>query len=132
MEVSLQFRASRGNGCGSWPSGGQDQNCPETERTPHPSYPSSRRSRVAQDPSFLKRQKERARLQKRALKEERRAQRKEERKTSREGVSGDEDPDLAGIVPGPQPRPWADDEEAHRTESDEVGDESDLEDEARD
>ena len=35
----------------------------------------------------------------------RRQQRKEE-KANRTPAEGDEDPDLAGIVPGPQPRDW--------------------------
>ncbi len=40
-------------------------------------------------------------------------------------TTGDEDPDIAGIVPGPQPRPWEDDDlveeaedaEAEKTEA---------------
>jgi hypothetical protein len=47
-----------------------------------------------------KRQKERQRAEKRALKEEKKARRKVE-KQERFSVPG-EDPDLAGIVPGPQ------------------------------
>jgi hypothetical protein len=39
--------------------------------------------------------------------------RREEAKTRKANdpqapASGDEDPDIAGIVPGPQPRPWED------------------------
>jgi hypothetical protein len=53
-------------------------------------------------PSFVKRQKERQRQErqreKMAKKEERKRQRAE-----RPGAEGGEDPDLAGIVPGPQP-----------------------------
>lgn len=52
-------------------------------------------------PSFEKRQKERARQQKKADK----AERRQERKEFKSGESGDkpeEDPDIAGIVPGPQ------------------------------
>ncbi|HXV59610.1 MAG TPA: hypothetical protein VEK15_02865 [Vicinamibacteria bacterium] len=54
--------------------------------------------------TFIKRQKERARQEKQRLKAERRAQRKAER-TKPESDYG-EDPDIAGIVPGPQPQAW--------------------------
>jgi hypothetical protein len=60
-------------------------------------------------PTLEKRAKERARQEKRKQKEERRAQAKLQRSTPR--VQGDEDPDIAGIVPGPQPSPWGDDED---------------------
>jgi hypothetical protein len=49
-----------------------------------------------------KRQKERQRAEKRALKDEKKQQRKVEKGDRSEGVAG-EDPDIAGIVPGPQP-----------------------------
>lgn len=52
-------------------------------------------------PTFSKRQRERAREEKRKLKEEKRDLRKEESATRPKG-EGDEDPDIAGIVPGPQ------------------------------
>ena len=52
-------------------------------------------------PSFEKRQKERARQQKKADKAERRAERKEI-KAGESGEKPEEDPDIAGIVPGPQ------------------------------
>lgn len=54
--------------------------------------------------SFSKRQKEKARQDKRLQKEARRQERRkvaEERPRTTEG----EDPDIAGIVPGPQPPP---------------------------
>jgi hypothetical protein len=54
-------------------------------------------------PSILKRQKELARREKQKEKAERRAQRQSERKDQQ--VPDGEDPDLVGIVPGPQPRP---------------------------
>ena len=54
--------------------------------------------------TFIKRQKERARQEKQRIKAERRVQRKTDR-VKTEGV-GDEDPDLAGIVPGPQKQAW--------------------------
>lgn len=55
--------------------------------------------------TFLKRQKERARQEKQRLKAEKRLQRKEEPRDPNESVVG-EDPDIAGIVPGPQPAAW--------------------------
>jgi hypothetical protein len=54
--------------------------------------------------SFGKRQKEKNRIEKRQEKEARRVQRKEER-ANRQRPDGEEDPDIAGIVPGPQPIP---------------------------
>jgi hypothetical protein len=59
-------------------------------------------------PTLEKRAKERARQEKRKQKEERRATAKSQKTGPRQ--SGDEDPDIAGIVPGPQPNPWGDDE----------------------
>jgi hypothetical protein len=53
--------------------------------------------------SFGKRQKEKNRIEKRQEKEAKRLQRKEER-ANRQRPDG-EDPDIAGIVPGPQPIP---------------------------
>ncbi|MFN7983104.1 MAG: hypothetical protein U0Q11_14715 [Vicinamibacterales bacterium] len=61
-------------------------------------------------PTLEKRAKERARQEKRKQKEERRATAKAQKGNSPRGV-GDEDPDIAGIVPGPQPSPWGDEEE---------------------
>lgn len=57
-------------------------------------------------PSILKRQKELARREKQKEKAERRAQRQSERKDP--NVPEGEDPDIAGIIPGPQPRPEED------------------------
>ena len=54
--------------------------------------------------SFAKRQKEKNRIEKRQEKEARRVQRKEER-ANRPRAEGEEDPDIAGIIPGPQPLP---------------------------
>ena len=34
----------------------------------------------------------------------------QERKANEPHQSGDEDPDIAGIIPGPQPSPWDDDD----------------------
>lgn len=54
-------------------------------------------------PSVLKRQKERTRLEKRKVKDGRRAQKKLERDVRADGGEGG-DPDIDWIVPGPQPR----------------------------
>jgi hypothetical protein len=51
--------------------------------------------------AFTKRQKERQRQEKQREKEAKRRQRREERAGS--STAAGEDPDLAGIVPGPQP-----------------------------
>jgi hypothetical protein len=61
-------------------------------------------------PTLQKRAKERARQEKRKQKEERRASAKQQRASSPRR-EGEEDPDIAGIVPGPQPSPWGLDEE---------------------
>jgi hypothetical protein len=60
-------------------------------------------------PTLEKRAKERARQEKRRQKDERRASAKAMREASPR-QPGDEDPDIAGIVPGPQPSPWEDEE----------------------
>lgn len=54
------------------------------------------------NPSVKKRQKEAARQERQREKAARREQRKAERVQRAPGEAG-EDPDLAGIVPGPQP-----------------------------
>jgi hypothetical protein len=54
-------------------------------------------------PSFQKRAKEKARQDRRKEKDVRRAESKERRATA--GPRTGEDPDIAGIVPGPQPLP---------------------------
>ena len=60
-------------------------------------------------PTLEKRNKERARQEKRKQKDERRLNAKVQRANSPR-PSGDEDPDIAGIRPGPQPSPWGDEE----------------------
>ncbi|HJQ23098.1 MAG TPA: hypothetical protein VKA60_04220 [Blastocatellia bacterium] len=55
-------------------------------------------------PTFQKREKEKARLQKQKDKESRRLESKE-RKRNGTAIDGGEDPDIAGIRPGPQPLP---------------------------
>lgn len=64
--------------------------------------------------SFQKREREKALQQKQRDKEARRMEAKQ-RKANREQVVGQEDPDIAGIKPGPQPLP----EEQWRIRSDE-------------
>jgi hypothetical protein len=57
------------------------------------------------NPSINKRQKERDRQEHQRNKAERKKQRREEKGVRTPGVAGGEDPDIAGIVPGPQPIP---------------------------
>ena len=54
-------------------------------------------------PSQQKRHKERARQEKQKMKAERRQEAKNMRANMGQRQHGDEDPDIAGIVPGPQP-----------------------------
>lgn len=55
------------------------------------------------NPSLKKRQREMQRKEQQADKAQRRAERKAQR-DARDPTAPGEDPDLAGIVPGPQPR----------------------------
>jgi hypothetical protein len=55
-------------------------------------------------PTFQKREKEKARVQKQKDKESRRLESKERRQNAPKEIGG-EDPDIAGIRPGPQPLP---------------------------
>jgi hypothetical protein len=59
--------------------------------------------------TFQKREKEKARSEKQKEKEQRRIESKE-RRADQPAAFGDEDPDIAGIRPGPQPLPeqWHD------------------------
>jgi hypothetical protein len=61
-------------------------------------------------PTLEKRARERARQEKRKQKQERRASIKADRASHPKPADG-EDPDIAGIVPGPQPNPWGDEGE---------------------
>jgi hypothetical protein len=54
--------------------------------------------------TFEKRRKELARQQRRKEKDERRSQRQRE-KDERPAHTGEDDPDIAGVIPGPQPLP---------------------------
>lgn len=58
-------------------------------------------------PSVNKRRKEANRREKKAAKAEKRAQRSAEKAAKVRAATDGEDPDIAGIVPGPQPLPWA-------------------------
>ena len=62
-------------------------------------------------PTQHKRARERARQEKQQAKAARRLEAKA-RKANSPTAAGDEDPDIAGIVPGPQPSPWGDDDES--------------------
>jgi len=57
-----------------------------------------------QRPSINKRNREQAKREKQQEKAARRAERAVERQRRGDGVADGEDPDIAGIVPGPQPR----------------------------
>jgi len=59
-------------------------------------------------PTQNKRERERARQERMQNKAVRRAEAKQRRALT-PAAAGDEDPDIAGIVPGPQPNPWGDD-----------------------
>jgi hypothetical protein len=60
-------------------------------------------------PTQNKRARERARQEKQKDKAARRLEAKA-RKAQTPGAAGGEDPDIAGIVPGPQASPWGDDD----------------------
>lgn len=65
---------------------------------------------MATDPNFARRQRERMRDQKRKEKVATRAARRDAKGDRDAAVAAGEDPDLAGIVAGPQPHPFLDDE----------------------
>ena len=67
-------------------------------------------------PTQNKRARERAKQLKQQEKIARRQEMKE-RKASNPRQVGDEDPDIAGIIPGPQPSPWGDEFEDVETEA---------------
>ena len=60
-------------------------------------------------PTQNKRARERARQERQQHKQARRQEAKS-RKTTEQPAAPGEDPDIAGIVPGPQPNPWGDEE----------------------
>lgn len=57
-------------------------------------------------PTQNKRARERARQEKQQQKAARRLEKSQ--RTSKPTAANGEDPDIAGIVPGPQPSPWGD------------------------
>ena len=59
-------------------------------------------------PTQNKRARERARQEKRQNKEARRQEAKERKARNETAAAPGEDPDIAGIVPGPQPPLWED------------------------
>jgi hypothetical protein len=61
-------------------------------------------------PTQNKRARERARQEKQQQKTARRLETKN-RRANRPAAAEGEDPDIAGIVPGPQPSPWGDDDD---------------------
>jgi hypothetical protein len=69
-------------------------------------------------PTQNKRARERARQEKQQQKTARRLEAKD-RKAARPTAIGNEDPDIAGIVPGPQPSPWGEDAFDDLNDSDE-------------
>jgi hypothetical protein len=64
-----------------------------------------------------KRARERARQERQQEKLRRRDEAKE-RRANLPASAGGEDPDIADIVPGPQPRPWEDDDLLDESEND--------------
>ena len=66
-------------------------------------------------------QQKRARERARQERQQEKVRRRDEAKTRKANTpagAGDEDPDIAGIVPGPQPRPWDDEDLIEETEDD--------------
>lgn len=61
-------------------------------------------------PTQNKRARERARQEKQQMKAARRLE-KSRADANKPAVPAGEDPDIAGIIPGPQPSPWGDEEE---------------------
>jgi hypothetical protein len=68
-------------------------------------------------PTQNKRARERARQEKQQHKAERRQEAKQ-KKALTPSAAGGEDPDIAGIVPGPQANPWGDELEVDEDEPD--------------
>jgi hypothetical protein len=69
-------------------------------------------------PTQNKRARERARQERAQHKQARRLEAKSRKPGDRSTAPG-EDPDIAGIVPGPQPNPWGDEAEETEVEADE-------------
>jgi hypothetical protein len=68
-------------------------------------------------PTSNKRAREKAQVERNQEKEKRRLERRERKAEAGPRGAGDEDPDIAGIRPGPQPRPeWLLEDEAAEEE----------------
>ena len=80
-------------------------------------------------PSVNKRRKEANRREKKAAKAEKRAQRNAEKAAKGPAAVGEDDPDIAGIVPGPQPLPWSEFADIEPLEDEEEAEEQDSEEE---
>jgi hypothetical protein len=63
-------------------------------------------------PTQSKRARERAKQEKQQQKAARRLESQQRKASQASRATGGEDPDVAGIVPGPQPSPWGDDEDS--------------------
>jgi hypothetical protein len=63
-------------------------------------------------PTQNKRARERAKQEKQQQKAARRLESAQRKASQPVRGAGDEDPDIAGIVPGPQPSPWGDEDES--------------------
>jgi hypothetical protein len=61
-------------------------------------------------PTQNKRARERAKQEKQQQKAARRLESQQRKASQPARGSGEEDPDIAGIVPGPQPSPWGDED----------------------
>jgi hypothetical protein len=67
-------------------------------------------------------QQKRARERARQERQQEKVRRREEarlRRANSPAHTGDEDPDIAGIIPGPQPSPWGDDQDGETDEKEE-------------
>jgi hypothetical protein len=67
-------------------------------------------------PTHLKRESERAKAERQKQKAARRIEAKQQREQAGPRPKDGEDPDIAGIVPGPQPPPWGYDDEEQSEE----------------
>ena len=69
-------------------------------------------------PTLLKREREKSRVERQRMKTARRLESKARKAAAGPRRTGDEDPDIAGIRPGPQPRAdWQEDLESEDTET---------------
>jgi hypothetical protein len=71
-------------------------------------------------PSQQKRARERARQERQKEKEQRRQESKARKAAAGPRQPGDQDPDIAGIIPGPQKPLWEDEQDDEETNEDKV------------